>query len=105
MKPGWIKIYLRLWTLGFCSVLVEEIKFPFHFCLVFYFHANVKKMLLRHSTSIPHMRARRTFGRKKKKRDENGNNRKAVAVYFDAFALIAIILTSNTRGKLWKKGK
>ena len=51
------------------------------------------------------MRARRTFGRKKKKRDENGNNRKVVAVYFDAFALIAIILTSNTRGKLWKKGK
>ena len=48
------------------------------------------------------MRARRTFGRKKK-RDENGNNRKAVAVYFDAFALIAIILTSNTRGKLWKE--
>ena len=49
------------------------------------------------------MRVRRTFGRKKKKRDENGNNRKAVAVYFDAFALIAIILTSNTRGKLWKE--
>ena len=47
MKPGWIEIYLRLWTLGFCSVLVEEIKFPFHFCLVFYFHANVRKNIVK----------------------------------------------------------
>ena len=90
------------WILS-CSCGRDQVSFSFLSC--FLLSRKCKQMLLRHSRSIPHMRTRRTFGRKEKKRDENGNNRKAVAVYFDAFALIAIILTSNTRGKLWKEWK
>ena len=86
--------------------ILFKFKFPF-FVLFFYFYFF---FLVKAQQINPTYESKKSFWEEREEEGweiliENGNNRKAVAVYFDAFALIAIILTSNTRGKLWKKGK